>query len=169
MTDQRKRFAERYIETLNGKESAIYAGYSEATATQQAWELLQIEEVQEYLQEKRKEFALKTGISIERVLNEYKKIAFSDIREICTVDGGMKQLSDLDDDAAGAISSIKSFEVHSLEGEKLGTNREIKLHDKIRALEALGKHLGLFEADNSQKSKEVVIFELPSNGRSKTD
>lgn len=169
MTDQRKRFCDRYIQTLNAKESAIYAGYSEHTAASQGWQLLQEDEIQEYLSEKRKEFALKTDISIERVLNEYKKIAFSDIREICTVDGGLKDLSQLDDDSAGAIASIKSFEVKSSENQQLGTNREIKLHDKIRALEALGKHLGLFEADNSQKTKEVVIFELPSNGRNKTD
>ncbi|MFZ4262945.1 hypothetical protein ACFRAE_12930 [Sphingobacterium sp. HJSM2_6] len=29
------------------------------------------------------------------------------------------------------------------------------MYDKLRALEALGKHMGLFEKDNKQKQSEV--------------
>jgi len=33
---------------------------------------------------------------------------------------------------------------------------EIKFHDKIAALEKLGRHLGVFEKDNKQKSDITV-------------
>ena len=65
--------------------------------------------------------------------------------------------NDFDDDTAAAIASIKSFDETTRDGEKLGTNREIKLHDKLRALEALSKHLGLFEKDNNQSKPTNII------------
>ena len=154
MTDQRKRFADKYFETLNGTQSAIYAGYSEVSAKSQASQLLIEPEVEEYLSALREEYQLKSGINKARILDEYRKIAFSDIRDILTVDGGLKDISELNDDAAAAVASIKSIEMER-EGEKIGTNREIKLHDKLRALEALSRHLGLFEKDNDQKKVDL--------------
>lgn len=167
LTEQKKRFADRYFDTLKGTQSAIYAGYSEATAGQIAHNLLQEPEVEEYLSSLKAEYMEKEGISKQRVLDEYRKIAFSDVRNILTVDGGLKTVDEFDDDTAGSIASIESFDEFSKGGERLGTNRKIKLHDKLRALEALSKHLGLFEKDNDQKKNQatVTIFELPDNGR----
>lgn len=171
MQDNHKRFADRYFETLNGKESAIYAGFSEHTAKQQAWQLLQLEEIQEYLTALKAEYSEKTGITRQRVLDEYAKIAFFDIREVFDVDGGLVHIKQMDDKAAGAISSIKSSEEWGEDdnGDRtvIGTLKEVKVFDKIRALQDLGKHLGLFEKDNDQKKNQatVTIFELPDNGR----
>lgn len=157
MLEQHKRFTDKFFETLNGAESARYAGFAEGTARQEASRLLDREDIQAYLQELRLEYQEKSGISKQKVLDEYRKIAFSDVRNILTVDGGMKDVNDFDDDTASAIASIKSYDDISRDGEKLGTNREIKLHDKLRALEALSKHLGLFEKDNDQKKNEIAI------------
>lgn len=171
MTEQRKRFADKYFETLNATKSAIYAGYSEQSATSQGSQLLNEPDVQEYLQAIRLEYQNKSGITKERLLEEYAKIAFFDIREIYDVDGGLIHVKQLDDKSAGAIASIKSTEEwgEDDEGRKIitGTNKEVKIFDKIRALQDLGKHLGLFEKDNDQKAKaaQVTIFQLPDNGR----
>lgn len=160
MTEQVKRFLDRYFETLSGKESAIHAGFSEKTAKVQASQMLAIEENELYLNKLREDYSLKYGINKDRVLNEYRKIAFSDVRNILTIDGGLRSVDDLDDDTAGAIAGIESFEEFNREGEKLGTNRKIKLHDKLRALEALSKHLGLFERDNSQRKPETPVLNV---------
>ncbi len=166
LTEQKIKFAERWFETAKGGESAVYAGYSEKTKDQIAYNLLQEPEVNEYIQKLREDYKAKNGINAESVLNEYRKIAFSDVRNLLTIDGGLKDISEIDDDTASSIASIESYEDFNREGEKLGTNRKLKLHDKLRALEALSKHLGLFEKDNSQKEKAIVtIFKLPDNGR----
>lgn len=157
MTEQRKRFADKYFETLNGTQSAIYAGYSEKTAVSQASQMLQDPEVSEYLQNLRNEEAEKNGVSRERLLQEYKKIAFSDVRELYNADGGLHNVKQIDDETAGAISSIKSKEVYDGDGNKVGDIIEVKTHDKIRALDAIGKHIGFFEKDNQQKSTEINI------------
>lgn len=167
LTDKQQRFVEEYMVDLNATQAAIRAGYSYDTARSIASENLSKPDIQEAIQLKRKAITESTGITAERVLNEYAKIAFSDIRNVLTVDGGLKDSSEWDDDTASAVSMVKSMEVTSPEGEKLGTNREVKLYDKLRALEALGKHIGLFEKDNNQKTQSgvVTIFQLPHNGR----
>ncbi len=157
MTEQRKRFADKYFETLNGTQSAIYAGYSEKTAVSQACQMLQDPEVAEYLQNLREEEAERNGVSRERLLQEYKKIAFSDVRELYNTDGGLHNVKQIDDETAGAISSIKSKEVYNNEGNKVGDIIEVKTHDKIRALDAIGKHIGFFAVDNSQKNPIIEL------------
>lgn len=174
MTEQRIKFCDNYFETLNAAKSAIYAGYSESTAKQIGHNLLQEDEIQEYLSKLRAEYSEKSGITKDRLLQEYAKIAFFDIREIYDVDGGLIHVKQLDDNSAGAIASIKSSEEwgEDEEGNKIitGTLKEVKVFDKIRALQDLGKHLGLFEKDNDQKAKaaSVTIFQLPDNGRQST-
>ena len=52
----------------------------------------------------------------------------------------------------------------------IGETKKVKLYDKLRALEALGKHIGLFEKDNKQKQAEVQnIINLGSGVKPKED
>ncbi|WP_312697145.1 terminase small subunit [Sphingobacterium mizutaii] len=170
LTDKQQRFVEEYMVDLNATQAAIRAGYSQDTAKEIGCENLTKPNIQEAIQKRKQELSEQTGVSAQRIIEEYAKIAFSDVRNILTVDGGLKDASEWEDDSAGAIASIKSFEVTTPEGEKLGTNREVKMYDKLRALEALGKHIGLFEKDNKQKQAEVQnIINLGSGVKPKED
>lgn len=151
MLDQYKRFADRYFETLNGTQSAIYAGYSEASARQEASRLLDREDIQEYLQVLRDAAAEKTGITAARVLQEIGRLAFADIRNYYRGDNQLIPVCDLDDDAAAALAGLKTFEEFTPDGDPIGTSKEIKLYDKLAGLEKLARHLGLYEKDNGQK------------------
>lgn len=171
MTDQQKLFADKYILLNNGTKAAVAAGYSEKSARSQASQLLALEEIEEYIEKQRAKAMSKTGITIEKVLNEYARIAFFDIREIYAPDGEMYNIHQFDDDTAHAIGSIETAEQwEKTEGGKYeitGTIKKVKPHDKIRALDSISKHLGIFEKDNRQKDKAatVTIFQLPDNGR----
>src|ERR1700685_626836 len=94
MLEQHQRFADKYFETLNGAESARYAGFAEDSARIEASRLLDRDDVQAYLQELRSELSEKTGISQQKVLNEIAKIAFSDIRNYYEGDGQLKNVTD---------------------------------------------------------------------------
>jgi phage terminase small subunit len=156
MTEQVQRFCDRYFETLNGTQSAIYAGFSENTARSQASQMLDTPDVQEYLQRLRTILAEKTGISQQKVLNEIAKIAFSDIRNYYQEDNNLKSICDLEDNEAAALSSVKSYE-ETMPGTSIviGINKEIKLYDKLAGLEKLARHLGMYEKDNSQKAINI--------------
>ncbi len=157
LTDKQERFVQEYLIDLNATQAAIRAGYSERTAGQIGEQNLKKLEIQNAIHIAQQEISKRNDITIDRVLNEYAKIAFSDVRNILTTDGGLKDAFEWDDETAGAVASIKSFEVTSPEGEKLGTNREIKMYDKLRALDSIGKHLGFFETDNKQKQSQIDV------------
>jgi hypothetical protein len=84
--------------------------------------------------------AARLGITVERVLEEYRRIAFSDISRIVEWDDEgevkAKASSRLDPDDAPAIAEI----VASASSSKI---YRVKLHDKKPVLDALARHLGM--------------------------
>lgn len=161
MTEQVRRFVDKYFETLNGTQSAIYAGFSAHTAQVQASQMLATDEVKEYLIELRAVYQERTGITTEKVLREIARASFSDIRDYYTEDGALKSVHDLSDDAAGALASIKSDELFEFVDRQkivIGTAKEIKLQDKLAALEKLARHLGLYEKDNDQTAQKITVI-----------
>lgn len=164
MTDQVKKFLDRYFETLKGKESAIYAGFSEKTAVVQASQMLAIEENEIYLSNKREKAAVKHGITVDNWLAELKETGYSNIQDFITDGNTIIDISAIDRNKASAVSSIKKTVTENEYGSKEVV--EFKLNDKLAALDKIGRHLGYFEKDNSQKAEsKVTIFELPDNGR----
>ena len=102
--------------------------------------------------------AKRLNISKERLMEELAKVAYGDVRNVLTVDGGMKSTSDWDDDIAGASSAIERYEEKARDGETPGTVRKVKTWDKIRAIEALSKMLGYNAPEKGQ-------IDLTTNGQ----
>ena len=95
----------------------------------------------------------------DMVIKELAKIAFLDIRKLYTENGQLKNVADIDDDTAGAISSLETLEEYDGYGddrEKIGDTKKVKVLDKTKALELLGRHLGMFndKLDVNIKEKE---------------
>lgn len=155
LTDKQQRFVEEYMVDLNATQAAIRAGYSQDTAQQIGSENLSKLVIQEAIQLKQKELSEQTNISAQRILEEYAKIAFSDVRELFTPDNDLYDIRQLDDNTAAAVAFVQT-DVISMQGMPIGHSKKVKMYDKLRALEALGKHIGLFEKDNKQKQTEVV-------------
>jgi len=129
MLESHKRFADKYFETLNGSESAIYAGFSVDTARQQAWQLLQREEIQDYLQKMRAEYAEKAGISKQWIIERFKHISDSCVQAEPVFDSEGNPTGEYRFDSSGANKST----------------------------EMLGKIIGIFEKDNEQVRVNVSI------------
>lgn len=161
LNEKQKRFCEEYLIDLNATQAAIRAGYSAKTAMEQGYQLLHKTSVQQYLSKKQQEYQNETGITVKRVLEEYAKIAFSDIRKFYTVDGSLKSIHELDDDAAGALAGVEVYEEKISDDDSedviAGTTKKIKTYDKVKALDSLGRHLGLFGKDNEQLKPIVQI------------
>lgn len=150
LSDKQETFCQEYITDLNATQAAIRAGYSFDSARQIATNLLSKVYIQARIAELNKDRAEATGITQKRVLEEFAKIAFFDVRKIYSEDGALLPINQISDKEAGAISSIKTQE----DGE-FGEIKDVKIFDKIRALESLAKHLGMYEKDNEQ-SKQVT-------------
>ncbi|MDR2274368.1 MAG: terminase small subunit [Sphingobacterium sp.] len=166
LTDKQQRFVEEYMVDLNATQAAIRAGYSVDTAQQMGSENLSKPVIQEAIQQQKQLLSESTGITAERVLAEYAKIAFSDVRELFNPDNNLYDIRQLDDNTASAIASVE-IDALNVQGMQVGETKKVKMYNKLTALEALGKHIGLFEKDNRQKAESgaVTIFQLPDNGR----
>lgn len=145
LTPKMESFCQEYLVDLNGTQSAIRAGYSEDTAYSIAWENLRKPEIQERISELRKDAAKKLDLTKERILQEYSRLAFSDIRKLYTEDGVLKKINDLGEDEAASIAGIEVeelFEGFGQEREKIGYTTKIKRADKRAALDSLCRVLG---------------------------
>lgn len=169
LTAKQELFCQEYLIDLNATQAAIRAGYSENSAKEQGCENLTKPNIQERISELNQARQEATGINQKRVLEELAKVAFGDISNIFDESGALLNIHDIDPEVRGMIASVKSYEEKAVLGEETitqGTNREVKCWDKLKALEMLGRHVGLFEKDNEQQKSEVVVFQIPDNGRS---
>ena len=162
MTDAQKRFCDEYLIDLNATR-AYKVAYpnckKDETAKSAGSRLLTNVNVQNYISKKMKEREKRTEVTQDMVIKELAKIAFLDIRKLYTENGQLKNVADIDDDTAGAISSLETLEEYDGYGderEKIGDTQKVKLLDKTKALELLGRHLGIFndKLDVNVKEKE---------------
>lgn len=138
MTDKQKRFADEYLVDCNATRAAIRAGYSPVSARYYACRLMRRPEIRQAVEEAMKEREQRTAISQDRIIEELARIAFGDPREAMSWGpDGVRLLpsEELGEEQAASIAEV-------CESSK-GTPK-LKRHDKVKALELLGKHLGLF-------------------------
>ncbi len=143
------RFCREYIKDLNGKRAAIAVGYSAKTADRAASRLLSNVEVRALLVKLTKKHADKLDLSAEKVLSELSSMGFCNMLDyIKTTEEGSAyvDLSNLTREQAAAIPEITVDEYVEGKGKhaRKVKRTKLKLVDKIRSLELLGKHLKLF-------------------------
>ncbi len=132
-------FIKEWLIDLNGTQAAIRAGYSPKTAQEQASRLLSNVMVQNKIAKAMAERSRRTGINQDRVIRELARIAFVNPKDVINAEDATLKEDATEDDLAAVMSvKVKTF------GED-GVEREIKMADKIRALELLGKHLGMYQ------------------------
>lgn len=139
LTEKQKRFVEEYLIDLNATQAAIRAGYSLKNADKIGSELLGKTRVSDAIKIAMAERSKRTGVNADRVVMELAKIAFVNANDVIDTDTATVKADALPEDTAAIQSvKVKTF------GED-GLEREIKMADKLRALELLGKHLGMFK------------------------
>lgn len=83
----------------------------------------------------------------QRVILELSTLAFSDIRDLFRDDGALIPFQDLPPDVAAAVVLMESAETttRGSDGEVVTTRMvKVQLADKLKSLELLGQHLGMF-------------------------
>ncbi len=148
-------FCNEYLIDFNASAAFVRAGYAEKGARQNAYTLLQNDEIKEYLSKQQEKLQRKTEISAERVINELAKIAFHNTQDFVNGGNSVLEIKHLDRDKVAAVSKIKTT-TKEFDGN-VTTTTEIGFYDKVDALEKLGRHLGVFEKDNTQKQPNTNI------------
>lgn len=144
MTEKQKIFADEYLIDLNATRAYRVAYPSvkkDEAAAVNGSKLLRNTKVQEYISERMQERQQRTEVTQDMVVKELAAIAFARATDYVEIRSNgvcstvvIKPTTDLSDQQIRAIAGIKE-----------GANGiEIKLNDKEKALELLGRHLGMW-------------------------
>ena len=169
MTKKQKIFADEYLIDLNATRAYRVAYPSvkkDETVRANGSRMLTNANVAKYISERMQERQQRTEVTQDMVIKELAAIAFARATDYAAVRGGtvcIKDTDSLSDEQICAIAGIK-------EG-KFGV--EIRLNDKEKALELLGRHLGRWNdkldiktpaIDDSIKEMEAYFEQLKESG-----
>lgn len=168
LTEKQKRFVEEYLIDLNATQAAIRAGYSVKNPDKIGSELLGKTRVSEEISKAMAERSKRTGINQDRVVMELAKIAFVNANDLINPEDASVRKDASKDDLA-CIQSVKVKQSFSDKGDI--TEREVKLNDKMKALELLGKHLGMWKdkvelsgLDDEKSKLDSILSQMRGDG-----
>jgi phage terminase small subunit len=160
LTEKQKAFVNEYLIDLNATQAAIRAGYSKKNADKIASQLLGKTRVSEEIKKAMAKREKRTEITQDRVLKELAIIGFAKVTDYVSVQNGsvvIKNTADIDEEKLSAISGIKE--------NQFGI--EVKFHDKVRSLELIGEHLGMWNGNNGNSDAlerlDMILSEVRDN------
>lgn len=132
-----------YLVDLNATQAAIRAGYSAKTAQEQSSRLLSNVIVEAAIAKAQAKRAEKTGINAEWVLTRLASEATADLADLYDTNGAIKPIHDWPLIwRQGLVAGIKHQEIKDSEGNATGDYVvEVKLSDRIKRIELIGKHV----------------------------
>lgn len=157
LTPQQQAFCQEYLIDLNGTQSAIRAGYSSKSASQQGSTLLANPKVAKRLAELKQERCQETKIDSQYVLKRLHEISELDILDILNDDLTFKDLRHWPKAWRISLSAIDIAETQ-MGNDISQTLKKVKWPDKMRNIELLGKHV-----DVMAFQKDEVIVNAVSN------
>ena len=155
------QFVAEYLIDLNATQAAIRAGYSVKTAVSKASQLLAIVNIQAAIAEACDKRIERTQVTADMGVTVLAKIGFSDMAYYSNWGKDGVSLVERDDLPEGATAAVAEVSEHVTYGKDGGTRTiKFKLHDKRAALEALGKHLGMFIERKEIALKGEITFKI---------
>jgi phage terminase small subunit len=114
-------------------------------------------------------FAIQNTKTVQKIVNELSKIAFSDIKDYLTYKTE-KTVVGIDEKTGQPIVDYRQIidvmESNKVDGsviQEVSVSRDgtfkFKLHDKIKSLELMGKHFGMFTEKVELDNKVTINFE----------
>ena len=155
MTPRQRRFVQEYLVDLNATQAAKRAGYGKDSV----WRLLRNPVVSAAIEKAQAKRAERTRVSADKVVTELAKVAFGDPRRLFSWGPGgvvLRDSADLTEAEAALVSEVSETRTSK------GGTRKVKLHCKLTALNALGKHLGIF--GNGRKGARAPGGATDENG-----
>jgi phage terminase small subunit len=163
MTLRQRRFVREYLAGPPGVrgiavQAARRAGFKTDTSEAVGYQLMRRPEIQKKI----RMHLTRLDVTTDDVLQELRRIGFSDMRQFVEWDGDdvtLKPSDEMTDDDAAAVAEVSKTE------SKDGGSIKFKLHDKVAALQHLGRILGAFKDAEVGERKVInvaVILEQPA-------
>lgn len=167
LTAKQQRFVDEYLVDLNASAAARRAGYSEKTARVIADENLTKPDIQAAIAAAMKIRSERTKVTSDRVLQRMVEIDEMDVLDIMNDDMSLKPVSEWPKVWRQYLSGFDLAEMFEGNGdarEMVGILKKIKWPDKLKNLEMLGRHFGMFN-DKLELSKKPLVRVIDQTGR----
>jgi phage terminase small subunit len=163
LTPKQAIFAREFALTGNRKQSAIVAGCPEAGAAVTADRWLKNANVSAAVSAEQARLAQKYEVRADRTLGVLARIAYHDALEMYDADGYLLPIHCMSEAARTAIAG---FDVETTDGPGLVRTvvQKVKVADRIRAAELLGKYQKLW-TDKFEHDHRVTLEQLVSGER----
>lgn len=137
LTPKQALFVVEYLKDLNAEQAALRAGYSATTARRGA--ILSDPRVQRAVEEGAKARADRTQINADWVLRRLAAMADADMSDLYGPGGELLPADQWPEVwRRGLVAGVESAE-----GEAGATLRKVKLADRLKVLELIGRHVGV--------------------------
>ncbi|HWQ41687.1 MAG TPA: terminase small subunit [Desulfosporosinus sp.] len=151
LTGKQILFVAEYLIDLNATQAAIRAGYSEKNAGKIGPELLGKSRVRQAIEMGMSRREHRIGITADKVLEQLAKIGFADIKNVVSWSGNRIKMKPSDDVDGTILAEITETETES------GGTLKVKLNDRMKALEMMGRHLNLFNDRHKQRIEDEKL------------
>lgn len=175
LSEKQDRFCREYLIDFHQQNAAIRAGYPPKGAAVAATRMLKSAKIKDRIAQLRADASAKTGVSLERTLDQLGAMAFADPAEMYHQEtGDLLPIHQMPEHIRRAIISIEVDEIE-VAGQKIGVTKKIKLAPKDKATDMILKHLGEYKKDNQQKAPQITVVvdivddEDPDQGTAQPD
>lgn len=167
MTEKQKRFADEYLIDLNATRAYKVAYPSvkkNETAAAASARMLRNVKVAEYVQQRMKERQERTEVTQDRVVQELAAIAFAKATDYVQIRDGNVEIMD--------TNQLNEQQIRAIAGIREGKGGiEVKLNSKEKALELLGRHMGMFRdkvevsgLEEEKRKLEDILQQIRGDG-----
>lgn len=157
LTEMQLRFANEYLVDCNAHQAALRAGYAVKTAAVKAYRMLDQPAIKDYIEQRRQQLVAGIQVTQERVLAEYARLAFANLRGLFDEQSNVLPVADVDPDLMAAIATVEVRQLKN--GER---TFKLKLGGKRAALDSICKMMGYFVQDKQEG--ELVINWIDNTG-----
>lgn len=149
LSTKQNQFCLEYIKDLNATQAAIRAGYAKASANIQGSKLLTNPNVKKRIDELLAERVERTKVDAEVVLRDLDAVRRMDVADIMADDGTLLPVKQWPEVWRRYIVAMDVSEINVGEGEPVAVLKKIKIPDKLKNLELLGKHVAVMAFKDS--------------------
>lgn len=143
LTPKQQRFCEEYLIDLNATQAAIRAGYSERTAEKIGSENLRKPEIVSVIDAAKRKRSEQTGIDAAWLLKRLAEEAEADLADIYDESGHLLPVREWPKIWRQGLVQGVDVDVTEVDGVKMGEVIKVKVSDRVRRLELIGKHVSV--------------------------
>lgn len=159
LSEKHLRFVDEYIIDLNATKAymRVYPDATKESARRLGSQLLTNVDIYQEISKKIAALREMKNIEHERIIREYEGIAFSNLYDLVEVHDDYTSLKRKDDIPEHLQRTVKELEITNQRNENstIEIKSKIKLHDKVKALDALAKYRELADHSNEEESGPV--------------